>query len=198
MAAAPTMSSTYFSSIRVQTSEAVSPRGRLAVGVEAYHLAVAQLADALLHLPEVADDDPDDLAGAHEFLRGAVELRLGQGAHVRRVARPVVGRQPVVDHPEGGALQGVERLEAGRQPERHVAHDARELLAGQRALAGQPANLPGDLDHRLLRPVGLHRRDDDEGALPARVAEVPLRPVAPVLVEAEVAVEARGGHPAEV
>src|SRR5215207_3601920 len=89
----------------------LSLAGGLAVGVEADDLAEAEFADALLDLAQVADDDPDDLAGAHELLRGGVELRVGQGAHVRRVARPVVGRQPVVNHPHGRAFQGVERLE---------------------------------------------------------------------------------------
>ena len=51
---------------------------------------------------------------------------------------------------------------------------------------------------RLLRLVGLHRRDDDERPLPARVLQHALRAVAPVLVEPQVAIEARRRHAAEV
>src|ERR1044071_9432279 len=92
----------------------VTARG-LAVGVEADDFAEAQLTNSLLDLAEVADDDPDDLAGPDELLRRVVELRLGQAAHVRGVARPVVGRQAIVNHPNGRALQSVERLEARGQ-----------------------------------------------------------------------------------
>ena len=65
-------------------------------------------------------------------------------------------------------------------------------------LAGDAAQLLRHFDHRFLRLVGLHRRHDVERPRPARGRHRRLGAVAPVLVEAQVAVQARRRHAAEV
>ncbi|KIT68174.1 hypothetical protein PY38_00095, partial [Staphylococcus aureus] len=125
------------------------------------------------------------------FRRGG-ERGFVERAHARRVLRKVIVRIPEVDELHGGALDRVECLEAARQAERLVAHDARELLAGDGPRAGDVAQFLHDLDHRLLRLVGLYRRQHVERAWPARGGKCALHAVAPVLVQAQVPIEARG------
>jgi hypothetical protein len=67
-------------------------------------------------LLQIADDDPDDFAGADEFLRGAAKLRFGQRAHIRRVFRPVIGGQTQIDLIDRRRFERRKRFEsAGRR-----------------------------------------------------------------------------------
>jgi hypothetical protein len=76
------------------------------------------------------------------------------------------------------------------------------MLANSSPRIGRPPamspELLDDFGHALLRLVGLHRRQHEERPLPARVLNHALRAVAPVLVEPQVAIEARRGEAAEV
>ncbi len=72
-----------------------------------------------------------------------------------------------------------------------------QLVGGHRAVAPDPAHLLQQLLHGLLRLVRLHRGVAEEGPGPAGVPEEGPRPVGPVLVLAQVHVDARDELPAE-
>src|SRR5688572_8342388 len=166
--------------LRVETS--ASGDGS-AVAVDVHDLAEVQLADACFDLRQVAHHQPDHFVRADEALRRGRQVRVAQRTDAPRVGREVIVRVLVVEQLHGRVLERGERGEAARQAQRLRAHDAVELVSPDRMGAGNARQLLLHFDDGLLRLVGLHRRNDEEGALPACGREHTLRAIAPVLVE---------------
>src|SRR6185369_2280118 len=170
---------------------------RLPVGVDHDDVGDAGLLDALLHLRAVADDDPRRLRRIDHLLRRGVHLVERERAHLAGVGGPVVVGEAVAhDLRQVAQHRRVGLPRAGERERRLLLHQV-ELLLGGGARAEDLAQLLLHLDHRLLGLVGLHRRADHEEARPLGVGDRRARAVAPVLVLAQVHVDARRERPAQ-
>ena len=169
------------------------------VAVEPHHLAEVELADARLDLLQVADHDPDDFRRADEEAR-----RVGQGLLVERpdVASRTWRSSRRDSRSSRCPPQRARARRASRSGPGRPSVAFRMTLWNSSPVTGRSPATPRSSfttsSIGFLGLVGLHRGDDEEGTRPARVRHRRLGAVAPVLVEAEVAVQPRRRHAAEV
>ena len=155
-----------------------------------------ELAQARLDLRAVADHDPDQPVGLDRAggvggvgQAHAADL-LGVGVEVAVVVAEAHELRERGEH-------GVRGLPLARQGQRQAVLRRAQLVGRDRPVAADAAQLLLQLRHRLLRLVRLHGRVGEERPLAAGVDEHRPAAVGPVLVLAQVHVDARDELPAQ-